>query len=145
MNRRLAMMACAAALGGCASWTPKPPPESAPPPPEAASTGEPGSEPKEQGISGWWVSETATGPGSDNVRKVEIIFSDDGMLELTMLVEAAGARRFAVRKGQWREENGHLEVSYAGGPARSWSVEWDGGKLLLKDGEAELRLQRMPD
>jgi len=164
MKRIIAVLAAFAILGGCASWTPKPPPESAPPPPEEEPSDEPKPEdppppvekppdkpvepapkPPRQEIPGMWLSKAALGPGSAPVRRVEMIFEMDGGFAGTMLLEAEKKKRFVSLDGTWVQEGSKITVKYSNGNTRTWGFSWDGGVLILKDGEAELRLERAPE
>jgi len=164
MNPIFTAIAAAALLGGCGFLSPKPPPVIAEPPragqPEPAPAdngGSPASEvksssspsvdakPSGQVIPGHWGSKTVTGPGSENVRRVEMIFESGGGFSGVLLIENAGKQRFAALEGTWLTEADHLAVKYSDGRARSWSVTWDAELLVLKDGEAELRLERIPE
>jgi hypothetical protein len=102
-------------------------------------------EPSGQEVAGCWVSKSVTGPGASSVRQVEMILDADGVLSGAMLVESEGKRRFAAMDGTWKSEDGKLGVTFTDGRVRSWSVSWDGPVMILKDGEAEMRLERMPE
>jgi len=164
MKRILAVIASGALLGGCAFLTPKARPETAPPPTEGEPedttgdiAGAPAAEPEtpnqasikpkssRQEIPGWWVSRAAAGPGAAGVLKVEMIFGDGGAFSGTILVETDGKRRFAGLDGTWRMAEDRIAVTLSDGSERTWSVAWDGGLLILKDGESELRLERAPE
>ncbi|MCE9582761.1 MAG: hypothetical protein K8T20_09730 [Planctomycetes bacterium] len=164
MKNILAAIAAAAFLGGCAFMTPKPPPESAPPPaegppldgtPDVDQVPEADSKPADvalpdlkkplQEIPGWWVSKIASGPDSQSVRRVELVFQANGAFSGTILREAAGKKYFALLEGTWRLEEGHLAVILSDGRARTWLFSWAEGMLILRDGEAELQLERMPE
>ncbi len=152
MKRNLTSLTAAVLLGGCSIFAPNPPPEIVAPPP--AGTGEAGGTPvvspdapkpgpSGQEIAGCWISKTVTGPGASSVRQVEMIFDSSGVLSGAMLVEAEGKRRFAAMDGTWKSEKGNLAVTFTDGRTRSWTVAWDGGVMILTDGEAEMRLERM--
>lgn len=154
MKRLLASLTAAALLGGCSIFAPNPPPEIVAPPP--AGTGEAGGTPVEspeaakakpsgQEIAGCWTSKSVTGPGASSVRQVEMIFDAGGALSGAMLVESEGKKRFVAMDGTWKSEEGQLGVTFTDGRVRTWSVSWDGGAMILKDGEAEMRLERMPE
>ncbi|MEK7469017.1 MAG: hypothetical protein AAB074_16710 [Planctomycetota bacterium] len=158
MKLILTAVASAVLLGGCAFLTPKPPPVISEPPREgqtekapAEAGGAPATDVKSAGsmegptISGHWVSKTVLGSGSENVRRVELIFESGGSLSGFMLIENEGKKRIAVMEGTWLAEVGHLAVKYRDGRARTWSLAWDGAILVLKDGEAELRLERVTE
>ncbi|KAF0243527.1 MAG: hypothetical protein FD180_3311 [Planctomycetota bacterium] len=147
MKLLLAVVGYASLMGGCAFMTPKPPPVIAEPP-----RGDTGGDPKSparaasgQEIPGYWVSKSVSGPGAPCVCKVEVIFEGGGVLSGTMLIEAEGRKRFASLAGTWKSEEGKLAITYADGRARTWSVAWDAGVLILKDGEAEMRMERAPE
>lgn len=164
MKRILAVIASGALLGGCGFLTPKARPETAPPPTEGEPepttgdiAGAPEAEPEtpsqssiqpkstRQEIPGWWVSRAASGPDAAGVLKVEMIFGDTGSFSGTILVESDGERRFASLEGTWKKAEDRIDVTLRDGSVRTWSVSWDGGLLILKDGESELRLERAPE
>lgn len=162
MKRLLAAIVSTALLEGCAFLAPNPPPDIAEPPregspqtatPDNAATpvadvtpADPAaveSKPSERSIQGHWRSKSVTGPGSANVRSVELIFGEDGTLSGTMLIEAGGRKRFSCLEGTWREGQGRLAVTYSDGRARTWAVAWDEATLILKDGEGEMKMERV--
>ncbi len=169
--RFLALLAAAALLAGCASFEKKPPPEdlgAAPPeeeevapdpepapaeaakppdpapaeavkPPEPAKPADP---PPNQELPGSWTLHSASGPGSAPVRHADMEFGADGAWCGSMLVEVEGKKRFQSLEGAWKLENGKVTLRFSDGRERVWSTFWDGAVLVLKDGEAELRLRR---
>lgn len=159
MKKILAVTALTLILGGCSSLASKPPPEVAAPPvggppaeciPDAGAT--PVAEAKSpepssplQEIAGAWVSTDATGPGSGNVRRIEMVFEPGGAFSSAMLVDVEGKKRFSSLQGTWRLEECNLIVTFSDGRTRTWALTWDGAVLLLKEGEAELHLERMPE
>lgn len=122
---------------------PEPPPAepAKPPDPVPAEPVKP-PEPPKQEIPGSWTFTSAAGPGSAPVRHVDMEFGADGGWCGSMLVEVEGKRRFQALEGTWVLADGKVTVTFADGRARSWDVSWDGGTLILRDGEAELRLSR---
>lgn len=99
-------------------------------------------DPPRQEIPGSWTFTSAAGPGSAPVRHVDMEFGADGGWCGSMLVEVEGKRRFQALEGTWALADGKVTVTFADGRTRSWAVSWDGGTLVLRDGEAELRLSR---
>jgi hypothetical protein len=151
MKPILTALASAVLLGGCAFLSPKPPPVIAEPPREGQPETAPAADVKPAGsntgpaIPGHWGSKSLSGPGSENVRRFELIFESGGCLSGFLLIENQGKKRFAVVEGTWLAEEGRLAVKYGDGRARTWSVAWDEAILVLKDGEGELRLERLAE
>ncbi|MCE9581381.1 MAG: hypothetical protein K8T20_02575 [Planctomycetes bacterium] len=162
MTRRvITTLAAAALLAGCASFEKKAPPEPQSAPPEEpvsepvpAEPAKPAEEvakppdsakppvPPRQELPGSWTSVSATGPGSAPVRRVEMEFGADGAWCGSMLLEIDGKKRFETLAGTWTAADGRIVVKLSDTRERKWSVSWDGATLVLRDGDAELRLER---
>lgn len=169
--RLLALLAAAALFAGCASFEKKPPPEdlgAAPPeeevvpepepapaepvkppdaepaeavkPPEPAKPADP---PPNQELPGSWTFHAASGPGSAPVRHVDMEFGADGAWCGSMLVEVEGKKRFQALEGAWKLEEGKVTIKFSDGRERIWRASWEGAVLVLKEGEAELKLERI--
>ncbi|NUN47448.1 MAG: hypothetical protein HUU15_01295 [Candidatus Brocadiae bacterium] len=162
-------LALVAALAGCQALEKKPPPETAEVPPELAEGPEAGEEepveaeppavetvdpapvapvpvaPPRQEIPGSWTSSLAQGPGSAAVRRVHMTFGPDGAYAGAALVEVDGQARYVPASGGWTLAGDILAVTDPDGRERRYVVAWDGAVLVLRDGEALLRLERDPE
>ncbi|KAF0244633.1 MAG: hypothetical protein FD180_2359 [Planctomycetota bacterium] len=171
MTRCVKFLAAALLVAGCSSFEKKPPPEPPeappeetepppepePPPAEPVEPSKPPVEPVKppdpepakppapprQELPGSWTSTTASGPGSASVRRVDMEFSADGAWCGSMLVEVDGKKRFESLDGTWSLSESKATVKLGDGRERAWAVSWDGATLILRDGDAELRLRRV--
>lgn len=149
-------------LAGCASFEKKAPPEPAAPPPEepVADGGapEPGAKPAEpppaeparppepsRELPGHWISTSASGPGSAGVRRVEMEFRDGGAWHGWIIFEQDGREKSEALDGTWALAGDKVSVRFEDGRDTAWTLRWETGTLVLREGEAELRLERRAD
>lgn len=160
MSRTLTI-AAAALLAGCSLAPPGPSPGIVPPPEDTPAVVETARvpvpdesppapvpaapQPPRQEVPGRWLSSEASGPCSAGVLRVEMAFEEGGAYAGTMLIESGARKRFVSLDGTWTGAGSELTVTFRDGRARTWAVSWDGAILILRDGEAELVLRRMPE
>lgn len=98
--------------------------------------------PPRQELPGSWTSTATSGPGSASVRRIDMEFISDGAWCGSMLLEIDGKKRFESLDGTWTLAEGKVTVKFSDGRERAWAISWDGATLVLRDGEAELRLRQ---
>jgi hypothetical protein len=126
---------------GCSGGPLKELPAFEPPPVEAPAQVEATArEPRLPTLVGAWVSVAALGPGSASIRRVVIVFDEDG----DFTAAAFGTSSNSTLAGAYREMDGAVEVDLGDDGLRVWPAELGVDTLVLHEGDREIRLKRMP-
>ncbi|HVR87107.1 MAG TPA: hypothetical protein VMU54_22470 [Planctomycetota bacterium] len=108
------------------------PPPSAPPPAAPAPPAAPR-------LEGAWRSQEMEGPGSAAYRRIHFIFGEDG----AYVGVAASPKNTVVISGSFTRRDGELVLDGKDGRKRVWSCTVDEHRLVLKDGDCSLVLERI--
>ena len=112
----------------------EPPPVETPAPVEAATP-----EPELPTLVGAWTSVAVLGPGSASIRRVVMVFDEDG----DFTAAAFGTSKTSTLAGAYREMDGAVEVDLGDDGRRVWPAELGVASLVLRDGDREIRLAKL--